>query len=576
MLLKINYNKREMKTKVKKYMTKENIIIVAVIILSVLMSSLFVFDKILYKGVDTEYHLSRIMGIVNSWKTGNIPAYIHTDTNGFGYAMGFFYGNISVLLPCLLYLVGTNLIVAYKIFIVVCGFGTAVSMYVCSKKISGSKYAGTISTVLYTTCSYRIITLVTKAFIGEVLSFIFIPIIILGLYELIFNDEKKWWILSLGFVGILNSNLVMTEIMIAISAVIVICNIKEIITNKKRLLGFIKATIWALLISAAFWMPMLEQLKNNKFQMTTLMETYKPTRWLLDIEKIFSGTIQYKNNMAAAYGSGFIFAIIIVLRLFVKENNKATKFCDISLFTGLILLLCMTKYFPWKKIIKIGEMIQFPSRMEVPVAAFFSIGCGIICHYISNKNEKKRKLLFIAILIFQCAFSVVYLKACVKALEKYNGVDSKEQLEIEEDFIYNICDGVYLPEGAENDAFDEIKAKRYEIEEKYKDNNRSLKWEHSRNGLIETIKFSNNDYENTYVEIPRYYYYGYTAESEDGKTQYKIEKTEKGFIRIYLGDIKEGTVKLYYKKTIIQRISALISIITIISSMLIFCYKYKK
>ena len=56
----------------------------------------------------------------------------------------------------------------------------------------------------------------------------------------------------------------------------------------------------------------------------------------------------------------------------------------------------------------------------------------------------------------------------------------------------------------------------------------------------------------------------------------KIEKTEKGFIRIYLGDIKEGTVKLYYKKTIIQRISALISIITIISSMLIFCYKYKK
>ena len=94
--------------------------------------------------------------------------------------------------------------------------------------------------------------------------------------------------------------------------------------------------------------------------------------------------------------------------------------------------------------------------------------------------------------------------------------------------------------------------------------------------MIETIKFSNNDYENTYVEIPRYYYYGYTAESEDGKTQYKIEKTEKGFIRIYLGDIKEGTVKLYYKKTIIQRISAFISIITIISSMLIFCYKYKK
>ena len=55
MLLKINYNKREMKTKVKKYMTKENIIIVAVIILSVLMSSLFVFDKIFYKKYKFDY-----------------------------------------------------------------------------------------------------------------------------------------------------------------------------------------------------------------------------------------------------------------------------------------------------------------------------------------------------------------------------------------------------------------------------------------------------------------------------------------------------------------------------------------
>lgn len=195
--------------KIRKFITKENMIILFVITLSVILSSIFVFDKVLYDGVDTKYHLSRIIGIVNSWNAGNIPAYIHLDGTGYGYAMGFFYSNLFMLLPCVLYMFGVNLILSYKIFIVVCGIFTAISMYVCTKKITGSKYAATISAILYTTCGYRIITLVFKAFIGELLSFIFIPIIILGLYELIFNDERKWWIFALGFIGILNSNLVM-------------------------------------------------------------------------------------------------------------------------------------------------------------------------------------------------------------------------------------------------------------------------------------------------------------------------------------------------------------------------------
>lgn len=60
-----------------------------------------------------------------------------------------------------------------------------------------NKYASTISMVLYTLSSYRIITMVAKGFLGELFSFIFIPLIILGLYEIIWGDEKSGIFLAL-------------------------------------------------------------------------------------------------------------------------------------------------------------------------------------------------------------------------------------------------------------------------------------------------------------------------------------------------------------------------------------------
>lgn len=266
----------------------EKIIIITIIILSAIISSLFIFNNAIYDGVDTAYHLSRIKGIANSWKSGDLMALIHIDDTGYGYAMGFFYSNLFLVIPCILYIIGIDIIIIYKIFILSCSLLTAVSMYICAKKITRDKYSAIISMILYTMCSYRIITMVAKAFVGEILSFIFIPIIILGLYELIFGNEKKWWIFSLGFIGILNSNLVMTVIMIIISAIILLFNIQKIIKNKNRFISLIKATILALLITAIFWMPMIEQLYKSTFMMKIKKQYYKPTQWLIELKDLFS------------------------------------------------------------------------------------------------------------------------------------------------------------------------------------------------------------------------------------------------------------------------------------------------
>lgn len=132
---------------------KNNFIIIIVLFMAIFLSSLFLFDRGVFNGINAKYHMSRIIGAF-----------------------------------------------------------------------------------LYTTCSYRIITILVKAFIGEMLSFIFIPIILLGLYEIIYENYRKWWIFAAGFIGILNSNLVMTEIMIVVSGVIILVNIKSIIKEKNNII----------------------------------------------------------------------------------------------------------------------------------------------------------------------------------------------------------------------------------------------------------------------------------------------------------------------------------------------------
>lgn len=546
----------------KKYITKQNLIIAILLLLSVLISTLFIFKGPIYKGVDTTYHMSRIIGIANSWKAGNIPAYIHLDETGYGYAMGFFYSNLFFIIPTILYCLGMNILFVYKILVLICGLATAVSMYICVKEITKSKYASTIASVLYTTCGYRIITMVAKGFIGELLSFIFIPIIILGLYQLIFGDSKKWWIFAIGFIGILNSNLVMTEIMIIISAIMIVCNLKTIWKEKQRLKGFLKATFFSLAICAIFWMPMLEQMQKSELEMEVLKNVYQPTKWLVEFKDILFGTIQYNKNLAGAYGLGIVFVILLMFRLKIKETNKLIQFCDISILIGLILMLAMTPYFPWKHLKDIGGLIQFPSRLEIPISAFFSIACGIIVNQITQKRKKFRNILLGFICTWQIIFCFICLVSCEQAIVNWNGVKSKEEIEVTKNFIYFICDGVYLPKGAN---YKEVQSEVESHENLKRINNtedRNVEW--IKKGLEMEITYSSQKTEESLIEVPLYYYHGYCAESLEDGSKYEIAKSKNGRIAIKIKEKEKDTIKLYYKRTMIQKIGILITSVTIL------------
>ena len=74
---------------------------------------------------------------------------------------------------------------SFKIFYILINIITAIIVYMCAKSIIKDKKVSLITTALYMFAGYRIIDIFVRGAMGEMLAFMVIPIIILGLYEIV-------------------------------------------------------------------------------------------------------------------------------------------------------------------------------------------------------------------------------------------------------------------------------------------------------------------------------------------------------------------------------------------------------
>ena len=90
------------------------------------------------------------------------------------------------------------------------------------------------------------------------LTFIFIPLIFLGLYELFWGDEKKFLpLFTIGYIGMINSHLVLSVYLTITIIIIFLCFLEEIL-KKEKIKKLLLASIVILLISSPYLVPLLE------------------------------------------------------------------------------------------------------------------------------------------------------------------------------------------------------------------------------------------------------------------------------------------------------------------------------
>ena len=523
-----------------------------------LISCLFLLKSGIIKGHDLEYHLSRISAISNCLKNGDLKALIHDGFYGYGYANGLFYSNLFLYFPAFLNSLGINVIVCYKIFLVLCTLLTTYSMYFCVKRISKSNSIAAIASLLFVFCSYRICDVMVRAAVGEILSFIFIPIIILGLYEIIFGDYKKFYIFSLGFVGLVNCHLISTVFMFIIIVLICIFNLSNFINEPKRFQYLIFSGILGLLLGAFFIFPLLEQYFRSDLLITTQKESAVSTMPFL---RLFSGIFNFKSHFIPG-GVGFIYLYAIYKRTQLKKKTSLLQFSDFCMIVGLAALLACSDFLPWNELSKVLGSIQFTWRLLFVSSAFLSISAAII-FYESFQSANHFNISMVIILLYVILICVINQILGYDSLKTYYGNKNVEYLKNYNDF--SIASGEYLPSKTD---WSLIATDKREL----KTNNGDITFHLSKKKDKYYIQFENNTGTDTYIDVPLIYYYGYRAKSINHNNYYSLNYGYNTWIRVYINDVKEDQIVVWYKGTKIERLSCIISIL----SWILFIYYYKK
>lgn len=188
------YNKKEEKMREKLKNIKYFLII---LIAAIIISFPLLKDNINVYFDDGIQHIGRAYETYLEIQNKGNPKILSNLTNGFGYSWDLFYGPLSTTLIVITRLISGTFINSYKLVLFIGILISGITMYKFVSNLTKNEITGTIAGVLYMTMPYHLNDMYIRNALGEFLSYIFIPLVFLGMYKL-FSKEKGEWILTVG------------------------------------------------------------------------------------------------------------------------------------------------------------------------------------------------------------------------------------------------------------------------------------------------------------------------------------------------------------------------------------------
>lgn len=519
------------------------------------------FYSPLCPGGDFYVHFNRLVVLMEALQDGSFPYYMdYYMIDGYGYLIKAFYCDL-LLIP---FAIVGNLFsatTAWQVMIFTLTYLCGLFTYIAVKRITKSKYSALLTALLYTFATYRIFDIYVREALGEVLSFTFLPLVLLGAYEIIKGDYKKWYILTIAFCLLIFSHVISSVLSFTTLLIFICIYNKSFREEPKRLYYLILAGIACIPITAYYIFPMIEQMISNSFYYQTHPLTEGVIGFRLNevVAGLFNGISLRKEQLFPKLGSVLFF--IILLRVFVQDKSKLRRFADICVIVGLVFIFMTTPLFPWHVYpFKFLSVIQFPWRLLEYTSFLFAIAGG---YYLATllKTERQRLIgifgiIAIHILIFN-SDSIHYRTFICK--------DGRPKIEVNTSFL-GIIGGEYLPSRLPSNNFE------YDIPGVFND------YIHHRGQIVESkntttvisnfskdkghitfdVKLTNNEDK---LELPLTYYIGYSATLNNQP----IEYTQSEFGLIELPVNASGKVEIKYAGTTIQRVGFYLTLLSIVT-----------
>ncbi|MFR5794320.1 MAG: hypothetical protein ACLUI3_01240 [Christensenellales bacterium] len=294
---------------------------------------------------------------------------IHSSTLlGYGYAAPEFYPELFLYFPALLRNLGVSLCACVRVFEACIHLATAVSCYLCVRGMMNSRRVAVGASVLYTLCIYRLVNVYTRATLGESLAMIFFPVVMLGLYEVLCRDEKKWPLLALGMTGVCMSHLLSTMFCVLFCAIAALASAGKLLARKRRILAVLAAAGVTALCVLWFFVPMMQYTADGISTSVVLNSSeyvHRPGSFLVgfagdvkaDAPEDFAYTIGVVPGLALLIGCALLLARRYAAgRAEMKTENDRLALGLLAL--GALALGLSTDFFPWRTLCSIRS--RFP------------------------------------------------------------------------------------------------------------------------------------------------------------------------------------------------------------------------
>ena len=534
----------------------------------VLIASFPLISGSLYWGHDIDFHLARIIAVSHEIAYGQFPVRMLTDMlHGYGYPTSIFYCDLFLYPFSCLYLLGLPLRQCWQLYIFVVNVATAAISYHYFKAICKERDAALVGSLIYLLSAYRIIDLYLRCAMGECTAIAFIPIVMSGIYDLLYEGKYNpgWRRLSIGMTLIALCHLLTLEMVSSFLFLLCLLEWRRFLADFQIFLSVIKAGIVTILLSCWFVFPMLLSMKAISLKMYDV-QLYIQAQGA-HISQIFNifmpgngfTTPGTYHEMPLSMGAGLIAAFVLqiygMLRSDTKERyEQRTAFC-----LSTMALLMSTYLFPWDTIASLTEgridlisrlarMVQFPWRyMEIATAVLSLSAVMLLRTY--KKNRPHIYLMWVAILISGtllsvCSFYNSFINES-KAISTANEYFIEDEIGLEE----------YLPSEAgiiEDmgtfpvllDGTAKISSYRSEGGERYL-----------------TVSDCSPD---TTIVLPIFSYPGYHAVDRDTDSAFETCETEDKRLGLRIPAGYDGTIRIYYREPELWRFFEIVSLISLL------------
>lgn len=616
--MKIDNNNLKITNKIKELIHNKTFIASLFIIIVSIIASILMFNPNFNMQFDDGVqHICRLIGTEQSIKDGElIPVIMSNFCNGFGYSWNLFYSPVTSYIPLIFRIFTSSYEVCLKLFMTMVSIFTGFAMYFFMKKFLKGRVENKkielisiLAGILYVLLPYRLNDMYLRIAVAELTSFIFLPIVFNGLYSII-NLKEKSNLLIIGGVGMLLTHSLLTVYLVIFCIIYLFINIKKI--DKKTMMTLTHNTIIILLITAFYWVPLLQSKFSTEYEVFNqshmirwdAMIALKPT--LSEIAFYIPGRMFYGIGILVIVGTALSFTIL-------KKKDLDRKNYIFFLISGLISIIMSLDFFPFEKLPSLFTMMQFSFRM-IEFGGFFlaiissiAIGLsidkfniytvlGLTCisillllpnlkelHYgryytedelirgISVTSETGR--------VHAGCASFEYLPS--KAFENRKYIENREDVPIILNYLNNEKDSKDTEENIQNSN---SKQANTSYIQNFKKNGTNCSFNviavdsketQLENSSVQIDELSNEEY--LEIELPYIYYIGYNVEYTDEEGNIKkldTYESDNGFLCVKVPN-KNLTIKVRYTGTVLMKVAYFISLITIISIAVISSKKVK-